>query len=78
MIWLTVLELNTLRLFFNFSFPHFLAILGAIPKLSADSYKEIKATEGGQVVSGKYWLNFLQTDTPVLAHCYKKTEGKVI
>nr|XP_058960210.1 putative lysozyme-like protein [Pocillopora verrucosa] len=50
------------------------AILGAIPELSADSCKEIKASEGGQAVSGKYWLNFIKPDTPVLAHCDMKTE----
>ena len=54
-----------------------LAILGAIPELSADSCKEIKASEGGQAVSGKYWLNFIKPDTPVLAHCDMKTEGRV-
>ncbi|CAH3167880.1 unnamed protein product [Pocillopora meandrina] len=42
------------RFFFTFSFSYFLAILGAIPELSADSCKEIKASEGGQAVSGKY------------------------
>nr|XP_058960212.1 uromodulin-like [Pocillopora verrucosa] len=50
------------------------AILGAIPELPADSCKEIKASEGGQAVSGKYWLNFIKPDTPVLAHCDMKTE----
>ena len=54
-----------------------LAILGAIPELPADSCKEIKASEGGQVVSGKYWLNFIKPDTAVLAHCDMKTEGRV-
>ena len=55
----------------------FLAILGAIPELPADSCKEIKASEGGKAVSGKYWLNFIILDTPVLAHCDMKTEGRV-
>ena len=54
-----------------------LAILGAIPELSADSCKEIKASEGGQAVSGKYWLNFIKPDTPVLAHCDMISEGRV-
>ncbi|PFX14167.1 Fibrillin-1 [Stylophora pistillata] len=48
--------------------------LGAIPELPADSCKEIKASEGGQAVSGLYWLNFIKPDTPVLAHCDMKTE----
>ncbi|PFX14163.1 hypothetical protein AWC38_SpisGene21703 [Stylophora pistillata] len=51
------------------------AHLGAIPELPADSCKEIKSSEGGQAVSGKYWLNFIKPDTPVLAHCDMKTEG---
>ncbi|XP_022808161.1 loricrin-like isoform X2 [Stylophora pistillata] len=50
------------------------AHLGAIPELPADSCKEIKSSEGGQAVSGKYWLNFIKPDTPVLAHCDMKTE----
>ena len=53
-----------------------LAILGAIPELPADSCKEIKASEGGQAVSGKYWLNFIKPDTPVLTHCDMKTVGR--
>ena len=64
-------DIVSLLLFF------FLAILGAIPELPADSCKEIKASEGGKAVSGKYWLNFIILDTPVLAHCDMKTEGRV-
>ncbi|PFX21003.1 Tetratricopeptide repeat protein 28 [Stylophora pistillata] len=52
------------------------AHLGAIPELPADTCKEIKSSEGGQAVSGKYWLNFIKPDTPVLAHCDMKTEGR--
>ena len=63
--------------FFPFSFSYFLAILGAIPELSADSCKEIKASEGGQAVSGKYWLNFIKPGTPLLAHCDMKSESSV-
>ena len=65
-------DIVSLLLFFLF-----LAILGAIPELPADSCKEIKASEGGKAVSGKYWLNFIILDTPVLAHCDMKTEGRV-
>ncbi|PFX13942.1 Fibrillin-1 [Stylophora pistillata] len=50
------------------------AHLGSILELPADSCKEIKSSEGGQAVSGKYWLNFIKPDTPVLAHCDMKTE----
>ena len=34
-------------------------------------------SEGGQAVSGKYLLNFIKPDSPVLAHCDMKTEGRV-
>ncbi|XP_022807662.1 uncharacterized protein LOC111344683 [Stylophora pistillata] len=42
-------------------------ILGTIPELPADSCKEIKASEGRQVESGKYWLN--RIEKAVLLHC---------
>ena len=77
MIWLIVLEGKISHFFFPFSFSYFLAILGAIPELSADSCKEIKASKGGQAVSGKYWLNFIKPGTPLLAHCDMKSEGSV-
>ena len=63
--------------FLHFLIFLFLAILGAIPELSADSCKEIRASEGGEAVSGKYWLNLIKPDTPVLAHCDMKTKGRV-
>ena len=53
-----------------------LAILGAIPELSADSCKEIKASEGGQAVSGYYWVNLIKR--AVLLHCDMKIEGNFI
>ena len=79
MIWLIVLEGKISHFFFtsSFFFFNFLAILGAIPELSADSCKEIKASEGGQAVSGKYWLNFIKPGTPLLAHCDMKSEVRV-
>ena len=61
MIWLIVLEGKISHFFFPFSFSYFLAILGAIPELSADSCKEIKASEGGQAVSEKILAEFHQT-----------------
>ena len=77
MIWLIVLEGRISQFFFTFSFSYFLTILGAIPELSADSCKEIKTSEGGQAVSGIYWLNFIKPHTPVLAHCDMISEGRV-
>ncbi|XP_066023290.1 uncharacterized protein [Pocillopora verrucosa] len=47
-------------------------ILGAIPELPAGSCKEIKASEGGQAVSGYYWVNLIKR--AVLLHCDMKIE----
>ena len=79
MIRLTVLEgENRIPKHTAFIFlSYFLAHLGAIPELPAGSCQEIKASEGRQAVSGKYWLNFIKPDTPVLAHCDMETEGRV-
>ncbi|KAL9961273.1 hypothetical protein ACROYT_G030182 [Oculina patagonica] len=49
--------------------------LGSIPELPAETCKEIKASEGGQVVSGKYWFDFIIPGKVVLAHCNMETEG---
>ena len=50
--------------------------LGSIPELSADSCREIKASEGGQVVSGNYWLDSMRSGNSILARCDMKTESK--
>ena len=52
--------------------------LGSIPELPAESCKEIKASEGGQAVSGKYWLDSIIKEKSVLAHCDMNTEGMVL
>ena len=49
--------------------------LGSIPELPAETCKEIKASEGGQAVSGKYWFDSIIPGKTVLAHCDMKTEG---
>ena len=49
--------------------------LGSIPELPAETCKEIKASEGGQAVSGKYWFDSIIPGETVLAHCDMKTEG---
>ena len=77
MIRLTVLDGEITRFFGHFLIFLFSCHSRCHPELSADSCKEIKASEGGQAVSGKYWLNFIKPDTPVLAHCDMKTEGIV-
>nr|XP_058942097.1 fibrillin-3-like [Pocillopora verrucosa] len=48
--------------------------LGSVPGLPADSCKEIKASEGGQAVSGNYWLDSPRTGNSILARCDMKTE----
>ncbi|XP_027043631.1 protein kinase C-binding protein NELL2-like, partial [Pocillopora damicornis] len=48
--------------------------LGSIPELPAYSCREIKASEGGQSVSGTYWLDSTRSGNSILAHCDMKTE----
>ncbi|XP_022777601.1 uncharacterized protein LOC111319034 [Stylophora pistillata] len=49
--------------------------LGSIPELPAETCQEIKMSEGGQAVSGKYWFYSIIPDETVLAPCDMKTEG---
>ncbi|XP_078353874.1 microfibril-associated glycoprotein 4-like [Oculina patagonica] len=44
-------------------------ILGSIPELPAESCKEIKASEGEEAASGKYWFDSIIPGRTVLAHC---------
>ena len=52
-------------------------MLGSIPELPAETCKEIKASEGGQAVSGEYWFDSIIPGETVLAHCDMKKEGKL-
>lgn len=52
------------------------AILGSIPELPAKSCKEIKASEGEEAVSGKYWFDSISPQASVLAYCDMDTEGE--
>ena len=52
-------------------------MLGSIPELPAETCKEIKASEGGQAVSGKYWFDSIIPGETVLAHCDMEKEGKL-
>ncbi len=54
---------------------YFSVPLGSIPELPAETCKEIKASEGGQAVSGKYWFDSIIPGQTVFAHCDMKTEG---
>ncbi|KAL9963778.1 hypothetical protein ACROYT_G027318 [Oculina patagonica] len=47
--------------------------LGFIPELPADSCAEIKASEGGQAVSGDYWMDSTRSGNSILARCDMKT-----
>ena len=49
--------------------------LGSIRELPAKSCKEIKASEGGQAVSGNYWLDSTTSGNSILARCNMKTKG---
>jgi len=49
--------------------------LGSIPELPAETCTEIKASEGGEAVSGKYWFDDNETGKSVLTHCDMDTEG---
>ena len=52
--------------------------LGSIPELPAESCHEIKASEGGQAVTGTYWFYSLIPDKVTLAYCDMATEGNFI
>ena len=51
-------------------------MLGSIPELPAETCKEIKASEGGQAVSGEYWFDPIIPGKTLLAHCDMEKEGK--
>ena len=52
------------------------APLGSIPELPARSCHEIKASEGKDTVSNKYWLDPSGTGKAVLVYCDMYLEGK--
>ena len=49
---------------------------GSIPELPAETCQEIKMSEGGQAVSGKYWFHSIVPKRTVVAPCDMKTEGE--
>ena len=60
------------------SFHSFPVPLASVSELPADSCNEIKASEGGQAVSGNYWLDFTRYGhgNSILVRCDMKTGGK--
>ncbi|PFX11921.1 uncharacterized protein LOC111319053 [Stylophora pistillata] len=48
--------------------------LGSIRELPAVSCEEIKASEGGQVATGEFWLDPTGTGNPNLTHCDMKAK----
>ena len=50
--------------------------LGSIPELPAETCHEIKSSEGGQAVSGKYWFHSIVPESSFLAPCDMKTDGE--
>ena len=51
------------------------APLGSIPELPASSCQEIKASEGKDTISSKYWLDTTENGTAVLVYCDMDLEG---
>ena len=49
--------------------------LGSFPELPGDSCGEIKASEGGQVVSGSYWLDPTRSGNAILVVCDMEKES---
>ena len=56
---------------------HFPVPLGSIIELPAETCLEIKASEEGRALSGKYWFYSIIPEKTVLAHCDMKTEGEL-
>ena len=56
---------------------HFLikAPLGSIQELPGQSCQEIKASEGKDTISSKYWLDPTGTTKAVLVYCDMNLEG---
>ena len=52
--------------------------LGSTPEMPAESCKEIKASEGAQTASGKYWFDEYKTGKSVLTYCDMDTEGNFL
>lgn len=51
------------------------APLGSRPEVSAVSCREIKASEGKNVISKKYWLDLNGSGQAVLVYCDMEIEG---
>ena len=64
--------LGCLQIFYTI---YVLVPLASIPELPAESCREIKASEGGQPVSGNYWFDSILPEKVILAHCDMETEG---
>ena len=67
-----------LRQAYEVIFHYFLSCPRFQPELPTETCKEIKTSEFGQVVSGKYWLSGIKPGMAVLAYCDMETEGKYI
>ena len=69
------MQLQQNILFFFVLFFFFFSVrLGSIAELPAETFHEIKSSEG-QVPSGKYWFSTIKPGTSILAHCDMETEG---
>ena len=54
----------------------FLVPLGSVPELPAESYAEIRASEGEDAGSGNYWFDSIKPGEVVLARCDMSKLGK--
>lgn len=54
------------------------APLGSIPELPAESCREIKASEGKDVISKKYWLDLSASGKTALVYCDMEIEEKAV
>ena len=61
--------------YFYFYFCLIQAPLGSIPELPAHSCQEIKASEGKDAISSKYWLDLPANGTAVLVYCDMDLQG---
>ena len=69
-----VKHLGSGRAFACFLFLFLSVSLAWNPELLAKSCKEIKASEGGQLISGKYWFDWIIPGKVILVHCDMETE----
>ena len=69
------IRIETTLFFLFFRFLLIQVPLGSIPELPAHSCQEIKAIEGKDTNSSKYWLDPAANGTAILVYCEMDLEG---